>query len=95
MNWRTFEYIVAVKETGSVQLAAAHCNVTSGTISGQISRLEDYLGIRIFDSRGYPASLDPEAFKVYQLISDTVKNLGRIRELAASRRRASLSTKIC
>ena len=86
MNWRTFEYIVAVKETGSVRSAASHCNVTSGTISGQITRLENYLGIRIFDTRGYPASVDPEALKIYQLIADTVNNLGQIKALAASQR---------
>ena len=38
MNCRTLEYIVAVKEAGSVLQAAKACNVTVGTISGQITR---------------------------------------------------------
>lgn len=89
MNWRTFEYIVAVKETGSVQQTAKRCNATIGTISGQISRLEKYLGVRIFDSRGYPACLDPDALEIYQLISDIVQNLSRIKKLAEFRRRTN------
>ncbi len=65
MNCRTLEYVVAVKELGSVQLASQHCNASPGTVSGQITSLEKYLGITLFASRKYPAQLHPQAEDLY------------------------------
>ncbi len=83
MNCRTLEYIVAVKETGSVLGAAKACNVTVGTISGQITRLETYLGVKIFNSRAHPAQIDQNAADLYEMIRSTVNNLRAIKQLAA------------
>jgi DNA-binding transcriptional LysR family regulator len=82
MNCRTLQYIVAVAETGSVQQAAKKCNVTVGTISGQISRLENYLGVKIFRSRAHPAEVNPDANAIYTAIQATVENLKMIKQLA-------------
>ena len=59
MNSRVLEYVVALQETGSLQGAAERCNATPGTVSAQITRLEGYLGVRIFESRSSPAILTP------------------------------------
>ncbi len=75
MDCRTLEYIVAVKETGSIRKAAQACNVTVGTISGQITRLENYLGVRIFKSRAQPAELDERAAELFEKIDAVVENL--------------------
>tara|TARA_R110000787_G_scaffold286351_1_gene404319 strand:+ start:688 stop:954 length:267 start_codon:yes stop_codon:yes gene_type:complete len=83
MNCRTLEYIVAVKETGSIRQAARQCNATVGTISGQITRLENYLGIRIFKSRAQPAELDERAAELFVKIDAVVENLRMIKQLAA------------
>ena len=82
MNCRTLEYIVAVKETGSIRKAAQACNVTVGTISGQITRLENYLGVRIFKSRAQPAELDERAAELFEKIDAVVENLRMIKLLA-------------
>ena len=82
MNCRTLEYIVAVKETGSMRKAAQVCNVTVGTISGQITRLENYLGVRIFKSRAQPAELDERAAELFERIDTVVANLKMIKLLA-------------
>ena len=82
MNCRTLEYIVALRETGSIRDAAERCSVTAGTLSGQISRAENYLGVKIFDSRSSPARLNPEAAGVYDLIHATVQNLNNIKKMS-------------
>ncbi|MAT49861.1 MAG: hypothetical protein CMK32_01585 [Porticoccaceae bacterium] len=82
MNCRTLEYIVAVKETGSIRKAAQACNVTVGTISGQITRLENYFGVRIFKSRAQPAELDESAVELFEKIEAVVENLRMIKLLA-------------
>jgi len=83
MNCRTLEYIVAVKETGSIRQAARQCNVTVSTISGQITRLENYLGVKIFKSRAQPAELDEKAADLFEKIDTVVENLRMIKLLAA------------
>lgn len=82
MNCRTLEYIVAVKESGSFKAAAAQCHVTVGTISGQITRLENYLGIKIFNDRSAPVELNPRATKIYAVIAETVAGMQLIKQLA-------------
>lgn len=84
MNCRTFEYIVTVQETGSVAEAAKRCNVTSGTISGQITKLEDYLGIKVFEDRTSPVRLNQKALALYEHIHNVVENVRSIRQLSRS-----------
>ena len=81
MNCRTFEYIVAVQETGSIRQAARQCNVTVGTISGQITRLEGYLGVTIFKRRAHPAELEDGAKELFEKMKTVVENLRLIRQL--------------
>ncbi|MEM6602877.1 MAG: LysR substrate-binding domain-containing protein, partial [Pseudomonadota bacterium] len=48
MNIRDMEYIVAVSETGHFSKAADICAVSQPTLSAQIKKMEDYLGVLIF-----------------------------------------------
>lgn len=50
------EYIIAVDTHGSFIAAAASCFVTQPTLSMQIQKLEESLGVRIFDRRKHPVS---------------------------------------
>ena len=43
------KYIVAVEEQGSFVGAANICGITQPTLSMQIKKLEEYLGVIIFD----------------------------------------------
>lgn len=52
MNLRDLHYIVAVAEHGHFGRAAAACNVSQPTLSGQILKLEDELQIQIFERVG-------------------------------------------
>ncbi|MCW5891063.1 MAG: LysR family transcriptional regulator [bacterium] len=42
-------YVVAIAETGHFGRAAAHCHVTQPTLSAQVRKLEDNLGVRLFE----------------------------------------------
>ena len=49
MNLRDLRYILAVAEHGHFGRAAKVCHVSQPTLSGQVRRLEDYLGVAIFE----------------------------------------------
>lgn len=48
------EYIIAVETYQSFVGAAAKCHVTQPTLSMQVQKLEESLGVRIFDRRRHP-----------------------------------------
>lgn len=49
MNLRDLKYLVAVQDSGSFLKASKICNVSQPTLSGQIKKLEVYLGNKIFE----------------------------------------------
>lgn len=51
------EYILAVHKHGHFAKAAEHCNVTQPTLSMQIQKLEESLGVTIFDRSKKPILL--------------------------------------
>jgi LysR family hydrogen peroxide-inducible transcriptional activator len=53
MNLQQLEYIVSLDIHRNHAKAAEHCHVTQPTLSMMVKKLEDELGVRIFD-RGHP-----------------------------------------
>ena len=49
MNLRDLEYVVAVADHGHFGRAAAACNVSQPTLSGQILKLEEEIGAPLFE----------------------------------------------
>lgn len=49
MNIRDFEYVVAVHDHQHFGRAAEACNVSQPALSGQIRKLEEHLGLEIFE----------------------------------------------
>lgn len=82
MNCRSLEYVVALHETGSLHGAAERCNATAGTVSAQITRLESYLGVRIFKSRTAPALLTEQGQRLIPEMSKAVALLRQIVHVA-------------
>ena len=53
MNLQQLEYIIALDIHRNHAKAAAACNVTQPTLSMMVKKLEDELGVKIFD-KGQP-----------------------------------------
>jgi LysR family hydrogen peroxide-inducible transcriptional activator len=83
------EYIVAVDTYRSFVVAAEKCFVTQPTLSMQVQKLEDTLGVKIFDRTKQPVTpteigaeiiaqariLLAESFKIKEIISDRKREL--------------------
>ena len=54
MNIQQLEYILAVDTYRHFAKAAEHCRVTQPTLSMMIQKLEDELGIKLFDRNLQP-----------------------------------------
>ncbi|MDT8387294.1 MAG: LysR substrate-binding domain-containing protein [Thiogranum sp.] len=59
MNLRDLKYIVAVAEAGHFGKAAEHCFVSQPTLSGQIKKLEQELGVTIFERTNRSVEITP------------------------------------
>lgn len=49
MKLRDLEYILTIAEMKSFVKAAEHCNVSQSTLSIQLKKVEEYLGVQIFE----------------------------------------------
>jgi LysR family hydrogen peroxide-inducible transcriptional activator len=59
MNLRDIKYILAVAETRHFGKAAERCFVSQPTLSGQIKKLEDHLGVVIFERTNRSVEVTP------------------------------------
>jgi len=59
MNLRDLKYIIAVAETRHFGKAAKQCFVSQPTLSGQIKKLEDELGVAIFERTNRSVEITP------------------------------------
>ncbi len=59
MNIRDLQYVVAVAEERHFGKAAIKCNVSQPALSGQILKLEDYLGVALFERTNRKVQVTP------------------------------------
>ena len=59
MNLRDLKYIIAVAETHHFGRAAERCFVSQPTLSGQIKKLEEELGVAIFERTNRSVEVTP------------------------------------
>ena len=62
MTLQQMEYIVAVNKYRQFVVAAKHCGVAQPSLSSMIQKLEDELGVKIFDRTKQP--IEPTALGV-------------------------------
>jgi LysR family hydrogen peroxide-inducible transcriptional activator len=78
MNLRDLSYIVAVAEQGHFGHAAAACHVSQPTLSGQILKLEQELGVPIFERVGKQVRLTPVGGEIVAHARRTLASAGDI-----------------
>ena len=64
MNIRDLRYIVAVADERHFGRAAAHCHVSQPALSGQIRKLEDSLGVALFERTSRAVRVTPVGERV-------------------------------
>jgi len=80
MNLRDLEYVVAVAEEGHFGHASERCHVSQPALSGQIKKLEDQLGVQLFERTNRRVALTPIGAEVVEkakralLIADEIKD---------------------
>jgi LysR family hydrogen peroxide-inducible transcriptional activator len=81
MTLTQIEYIVAVERNGSFVTAAEKCFVTQPTLSMQIQKLEEELGIKIFDRNHHPIIATDMGKKILEQAKKVLYERDRIDEL--------------
>ena len=88
MNLRDLRYLVAAADTEHFGRAAERCHVSQPTLSGQIRKLEDTLGIALFERSHRSVALTEAGREVTDHARDILERVRRMEELALSRRDA-------
>jgi LysR family hydrogen peroxide-inducible transcriptional activator len=86
MNLRDLEYIDAVARLGQFGKAARACHVSQPTLSGQVRKLEDYLGVQIFERTTKSVRLTPAGERIVALARQALEVTRGIEDLASSLR---------
>lgn len=81
MTITQLEYIIAVDTYRSFAEAAKHCYVTQPTLSMQIKKLEEELGVLLFDRTKKPVLTTEIGKLIIEQARVTVKESSRIKEL--------------
>ncbi|NPU93339.1 MAG: LysR family transcriptional regulator [Gammaproteobacteria bacterium] len=79
MTLKELAYIVAVAEELHFHRAAERCNVTQSTLSNQLKKCEDYLGITIFRRNRHQVEVTPEGEKIVALAQQALAATDAIR----------------
>ncbi|MCK4818977.1 LysR family transcriptional regulator, partial [bacterium] len=82
MNLRDLQYIIAVAETQHFGKAAARCFVSQPTLSGQIKKLEEELGVSIFERTNRSVEITPIGNAILEHARLIIEQAGVIQELA-------------
>ncbi len=82
MNLRDLKYIIAVAETRHFGKAAERCFVSQPTLSGQIKKLEDELGVAIFERTSRSVEVTPVGAAILEHAYQIQEQAGVITQLA-------------
>ncbi len=72
MNFQQLEYVLAVHQYKHFGEAAERCNITQATLSAMIRKLEDELGIIIFDRSRHPIKTTEVGIDFIQIAKKTL-----------------------
>lgn len=82
MNLRDLKYIIAVADSHHFGKAAEHCFVSQPTLSGQIKKLEEELGVAIFERTNRSVEITPVGESIIESARLIMEQSDLIRQLA-------------
>ena len=82
MTLQELKYLVALADHGHFGKAAEACFITQSTLSTQIKKLEDFLGVTLFDRSLKRVTPTPIGREILAAARNIVEESERIRELA-------------
>ena len=83
MTLTQLEYTLAVAEEGNFTLAAEKCFVTQPTLSMQVQKLEEELGVKLFNRNTKPIELTPIGTKILIQARTIVEEAKRMDDIVA------------
>lgn len=86
MNLRDLKYLIAVAETEHFGEAAARCYVSQPTLSGQIKKLEQELGVTLFERTNRSVSITPIGAEIVRHAKLILEQADVIKQLAQAQR---------
>jgi LysR family transcriptional regulator, hydrogen peroxide-inducible genes activator len=86
MTLQELRYVVALADTGHFGRAAEACFVSQSTLSTQIKKLEDYLGLALFDRSLKTVTLTPAGLEIVDSARRIIEEANRIHELSRQTR---------
>jgi len=82
MNLRDLHYLLAIAETRSFNRAAAQCHVSQPTLSMQIKKLEEELGVRLLERSNKRVMLTDSGAQIVGIARRIVEDESKIRNAA-------------
>ena len=86
MNLRDLRYLIAVAEQRHFGRAAEACHVSQPTLSAQLKKLEDYLGVTLIERTNKRVAITPIGEEILERARETVEQADAILQLAQSHR---------
>lgn len=82
MNLRDLHYVLRVAETGNFKRAADLCHVSQPTLSMQIKKMEEYLGIQLFERTHKSVMLTEAGKRIIAIAGPMIEGEAQIHALA-------------
>jgi len=92
MTLQQLQYIVAVADTGQFSKAARTCHVTQPTLTMMVRKLEEELGVTIFQRKARPASPTREGAELIDQARVVLREAGQLKELVKELRSGTTGT---
>ena len=92
MTLQQLQYIVAVADTGQFSKAARRCHVTQPTLTMMVRKLEEELGVTIFERRMQPARATTEGEGLIAQARVVLREAGQLKDLVNELRSGTAGT---
>ncbi len=86
MNLRDLQYLIAVAETGHFGKAAKRCFVSQPTLSSQIKKLEEHLGVIVFERTNRSVKITPVGEQIIDHARKSIEQAEAINQIARAHR---------